>query len=478
MLFLLAFSASVLAEETVTPAVPDPAPVTDRPGPTTLDADTRRYLGLMPRAFDEGQITESLPAGPGLYEIYQLALDHDDAWAAARARLEGAREAYPIARAQLLPRVTLSGSTGETRRESETAMGTDDRTYTQDTVRLQARQPLFNLDSFNRTRMALREVDVSEYELEMARQELIQRVVEAYTGLLLAQERLNLVRLQAQAVEAQKHQAERMRVGGIATRTDVQEAQARLDLIRAQEIQAVNQRDIRRRELRLITYTLIEAVQPLREDMPFTPPEPADMDIWIAQAGEQSLDVLAQTQMLEREQFNVRRARSQHYPTLDLVAGYERFSNSDLGYSRDEYGRIMVELNLPLYQGGRVTAETRQARAGVDEARQRLERSRRESELAAGSAWLDLVNSLARIEALEQARQSSETALMAAEVSLTVAYRTFVDVLNAQQQLYEARFELLSARIDYVRAFVALHAATGALDDGIIERLDGWLKRS
>lgn len=426
---------------------------------------------------DTLETTRFLPDGHGLLEVFRLAEMNDDTWAEAQSQYRAVREIYPIARSELLPSVSLSGSAGQTRRDTAFDTGSQQRTYSQDAVRFQVRQPLLALDARFRSQMAMRDVDIGALELELARQDLISRVLEAYVNLLLAQETLELSAAESRALAAQVEQAERMRAGGVATVTDVQDAQARRDLARAREIGARNLLEVRRRELRAITHTDISRVFTLSEGASLVPPVPTDPQVWIDKAGEHAHQVLAGLLALGREQLNLRRSRAQRYPTIDILASYERYSNSDLGFSEDEYARIFVEFNLPLYSGGRVGAQTRESRARMNQASDSLRRIRHQSELQASTSYIEVVNSLARIEALKQALRSSEAAFHSAEVSLTVAYRTFVDVLNAQHQVFEARFQLLRARADYVMALVALHASVGMLDESIVEEIDAWLTR-
>ncbi len=412
-----------------------------------------------------------------LSELFERALAHDDRWVAAQARQRASREVLPIARSRLLPQLHLSGSVGAAEREHAGPFGgMEENQFEPRSARIELRQPLVNLTALSALRMAHRERDIAAYELALERQELLLRVIDAYMALLLAQEQLELVRLQLQAIDAQRNQAERMWAGGVATQADVQEAQARLDLVRARELEALNQRDIRRRELYMLTGVDEATVQRLDSRIELARPEPDSMRPWVELAREQSFEARISALVEQSAIHGLSRARSQYYPTLDLVVSHQRLHDSEAGYRRDRTDRAMLELRMPLYQGGRVRAETREASARHEEMVARSRHAREQSGLAAGSAWLDLGASLARLAALEQAVHSSEVALRGAEVSLTVAYRTFVDVLNAQQQLYQARFERLEARIDYMRAWARLRAAIGTLDDSVVHEIDSWLE--
>ncbi|MFP4155975.1 MAG: TolC family outer membrane protein [Halothiobacillaceae bacterium] len=417
------------------------------------------------------------PGSWRLWDVYEAALEEDDLWAAAQARYRAQIEAEPLARADLLPSVSAGGSFGRVHRDTSQPTGDNVRAYNQETLQIQARQPLLNLPALMQYRMAQQDVGVAELERELARQDLILRVVDAYLNLMLSQEQLILVQQELLAIEAQKRQAERMRVGGVASRTDVEEAVARLDLVRADELAMRNRRDVHRRELQLLIYEQVPGVVPLSESPAFEAPEPSDPEAWASRAGEHALEVQSSLLTAERERLRIQRSRSQHLPTVSVAASMNRSTNTDLGFTADEFARLMLELNVPLYTGGRVNSETRQARAGFDEANEITDRTRREQELAASRAYMDLTSALARVRALEQAMRSSGLALEAAEMSMTVDYRTFVDVLNAQQQVYEARLEWVAAQVDYLNAYVALHAAVGTLDEKVLTHINGWLRK-
>ena len=420
-------------------------------------------------------ITGPAFAQSGLTDALRAAESFDSSWAAAQRSHRAAQESYPIARSGLLPSLSLGGSYGRSTREIEQGDVTDERYYSQTTMRLQLRQPLVNLERSARVRIAEQEVMLADVTLRRARQDLISRVTSGYFGLLLAQERVALAAAQAQAFEAQRTQAEKLWQGGVATRTDVLEATAQLDRVRAEQIAARNQLEIARRTLRAMTGPGFDEVSALGDQVVFLPPQPAELSAWIDRAVAEAPRVLERFIARDRAEENLGRVRAQHLPTIDAVASYDRTGNADLGYDRDEIGRVGVELSLPLYLGGRINAESREAAARLDQSDDELTLSKREAELEASTAYAELTNSLARIEALTQAVASAQTALDAAQISFGVAYRTFVDVLNAEQLLYRSRFDLLSARFDYINALVRLHAAVGDLDETLIQRIDGWL---
>lgn len=423
----------------------------------------------------------AMAAGPAeplrLKDAYQRALEFDNAWNIAQHQYRAAQEAYPIARAALLPNISAGGSIHRQDRDllSQSNARTEDQ-YNQKYGRFQIRQALLNLEAVKRVAMSRYDERIASVERALAHQELIERVTNAYFDILLAQEQGRLVEAQLQATQAQLQQAERQREAGLATRTDVDEARAQLDRIKADQVAAANAVEIHRQQLRQIIGLRADQVAPLEPQLQFVTPIPDDASVWAGAALEQNPKARANKLAAEQALLNVDRASSRHYPTVDATAGYTYATATDNGAKRDKIARVGVEVNIPLYSGGGISAEARQATARSLAAQQQALLASSEAELAATKAFADLKSNLALVAALEQAVRSGESALHSAQMSAKVSYRTFVDVLNAQQLLYRSRFDLLRARFDYIRAFVRLQSAVGTLDETIVTEIDGWLE--
>lgn len=413
----------------------------------------------------------------GVLEVYELAQRHDPALAAAEAARRAVQEAIPQARAALLPQVGLNVGMTRTQRELETLTSATTKDYTNRLTSLSLSQVLYDRQAFLGVDQADVRVAQAEFEYARAAQDLAMRVIQAYLELLFAGESLKLAEAKKTAIAAQRDQAEQMYRGGVAAVTDIQEAQARLDLAIAEVLEVQNLIRIKQQALFKLTGRWIEQVAPLAENIPLPLPEPNVLERWREEARRSALEVKVAEKALEVAELDVERARSNHLPVVRLVGSNQWQSNTDLGYAKDNLASIGVQMSLPLFAGGKVDSVVRETLARRDQAAELLRKVQGEAELAAAEAFHGVNDSVARVAALKQAVRSSELALDAAKVGLEVGYRTNVDVLNAQQQLFAVRRDLLQQRYNAVNQSMKLRAAVGALGRADLETVDSWLTR-
>lgn len=424
-----------------------------------------------------GALSPSAWAAPGLVEVFDLASQHDAALAAAEAARRAASEATPQARAALLPQLSASAALNRTHRELETTQSSITQNYTNKLGALSLSQVIYDRQAFLALDQADARVAQAELEFAKARQDLALRVVQAYTDLLFAEDSLRLAEAKKEAIAAQRQQAEHMYKGGIGTVTDIQEAQARYDLAVAEALEAQNLKRVRQQALYRLTGRWLESIAPLTDRPPMPEPEPNDLAHWLEEARRGALEVRVAEKALEVARYDVERARSNHLPTLRLVGSIQWQSNTDLGYASDNPSSVGVQLALPILAGGKINSVTRETQARQDQAAELLRKAILDAELAAAESFHGINDSIARVRALEQAVRSSEVALDAARIGLKVGYRTSVDVLNAQQQLFAARRGLLQQRYNYIQQRLRLKAAVGALGRNEIEAVDQWLAK-
>ena len=375
----------------------------------------------------------------GLTEIYREAQQQDAAYASARAAHEAGQEKLPQGLALLLPSVNLSANSSWNDVDSSTTT----RQYNSNGYSLSLNQPLYRKQNFAQYEQAKSQVTQAEAQFNVARQDLIVRVAQAYFDVLLAQDNVTLAGAQKAAIGEQLEQAKRNFEVGTATITDTHEAQARYDLTTAQEIAAQNDLEIKKHALQLIVGKISGQLVALNDRLPLVSPEPNDMVKWVAQAEQQSPQIAIQRAALEIATQEVERNRAGHLPTLDLVAGYSQNSNSSYLTSGTVTSQsIGLQFNLPLYQGGSVSSKVREALANQEKARQDLELGSRQAALQTRQAFLGVTSGMAQVKALEQALVSSQSSLDSTRLGQEVGVRTNVDVLNAQQQFYTAKRDL------------------------------------
>ena len=407
-----------------------------------------------------------------LSDTYRDALAYDAQYAAARAAYEAGKEKSVQGRAGLLPSVNLSGNALYNDVSGEFLEDTFDSSQ----LGVQAAQPLFRKQNWVQYKQSKQQVKIAEAQFKAAEQDLILRVAQAYFDVLQSQDNLAFIAAQKAAITEQLASAKRNFEVGTATITDTHEAQARYDLAVAQEIAEQNTYSIRLRALEKLIGKPAGALDTLAAGDPMRA-EAGSIDDWARRAAEGNLQAEIQRISKTIADQEVERNRAGHYPTLDAVAGYTVINNQNFGAVQidTDTAVVGVELNLPLYQGGRVNSQVREAVANQERARQDLENATREAGLAARQAWLNVNSGAARVAALEQAVISTQAQLDSTKLGLDVGVRTNLDVLDAEQQVLSARRDLAGARYAYLLAGLSLKAAVGELGPADLAIIDQHL---
>jgi outer membrane protein len=425
------------------------------------------------------------PAGAAdLLQTYREAVSNDAAYASARATRDAGLENLPQGRAVILPTVSATAFTQMNNNEISFrgAAPTSTRQGNTNGYTLTLTQTLFNWASFMTYKEAGFKVAQAEASFGQAQQDLIVRVSQAYFDVLAAQDSLAFIQAQKTAISEQLAQAKRNFEVGTATITDTHEAQARFDLSVSQGIAAENDLEIKKRTLQQIIGKLPQGLTPLRSALQLSPPQPSAMEQWVQSAEQQSYSVRVQEAAVEVANREIERLRSGHLPSLNLVGtmGANSAGLSTIGTSNtasDSNSRsIGLQLSIPLYAGGAVSSQVRQAIALQEKARQDLETSRRTAALSARQSFLGVTNGMAQVRALEAALVSSQSALDSNKLGYEVGVRINIDVLNAQQQLFSTKRDLSKARYDTLMNGLKLKAAAGSLteeDVAAVNRLLG-----
>jgi len=429
-------------------------------------------------------LAASPAAAEDLVQVYRDALRYDATYAAARFTLEAGRERLPQARALLLPALNLSANAQQSRidvrSQDPVASPSFVRSPNSLGYTLTFSQPIFRPQSAAQIDQAHYQVRQAEATFAQAAQDLGVRVAQAYFDVLAAQDTLGLVGAQKAAISEQLAQAKRNFEVGTATITDTHEAQARYDLILAQEIAAQNDLENRRRSLQLITGKEYQRLSPLRGQVRLAPPNPTDMQAWVQLAEKQSYAVQIQEAITEVANFETRRARAGHLPTVDVVATFGQSTDSSTAQTaigRDTTnGTLGLQFNVPLYQGGAITSREREAAANYNRAREDLNTARRTAALQTRQNYVSVLNGVAQIGALEQALLSSQSALESNRLGYEVGVRINIDVLNAQQQLFSTRRDLAVARYNTITNHLRLKAAAGSLREEDLEEVNRALE--
>lgn len=417
-----------------------------------------------------------------LLEAYTRALAYDPAARAAVEALAAGREKAVQGDALLRPQVSLSGGYGYLRDQSSGGILPAESSGATHQAALQLKQPLYDAKAVA-DRLQLRErTGLAELGFRTSRQELMQRVSEAYLEVLLARETLRVVLAERAAIGMQRDRAQARFAVGRAAITDVQETQARYDSVLTREVSARSALELRRAQFQELTGTAPDGLAELRARFEPTPPQPNDLQAWQAKSAVRNTRVQARQSELQIATAETAKHRLEARPSLDLVAGYT-YKGQDgrlpalLAPDNNRQATIGVQLAIPLYAGGGLDSREREAAARRREAHLELDASRRDARLQVQNAFLAVQTGVARIGALEQSVLSAHTAQEATALGRDVGSRTELDVLDAQQRLFSVQLDLAQARNDYLLGRIRLAAAAGELDERDLREINAYLRK-
>lgn len=427
------------------------------------------------------------PAGAGaqsLVQLYDAARASDATYQSSRAQYDANLFRAEQARAGLLPQAALTAGINRINQEVEVAGQSGDRTFNARSATLNASQPLYRPANVAAWEQGKRLVVASAAQLQSAEQDLLVRLSQAYFDVLAAQDTLVFVRAQKAATNEQLAFAKRNFEVGTSTITDTREAQARYDLVTAQEIAAEN--DLRVKRIALDTLTGLNDTAPKPLALPAALPElaPASVDAWVQQAEAQHPGIVQARAALETAELETRKAEAGHKPTLDVVASYGTASNptsTSVGANaasvgtRVNTGVVGLSFNLPLFAGFAVQNRIRETLSLEDKAKADLEAARRAVTLGTRTAYFGVVSGAGQVKALEAAEASSQSALDANKLGYQVGVRINIDVLNAQSQLFQTKRDLAKARYDVLMGGLKLRQANGSLTAADLQPINALL---
>lgn len=405
-----------------------------------------------------------------LIDIYHLALAHDPTLASALNANQAAQEIIQQSKALYRPVVNFNASANAaTTNISFIGAGVPfqggNQSFGAYQVGIEAQQPIYRKQNLVAMDQAKTQVSLADKQLNLTQQNLILRTSLAYFDVLQTQDKIELLNAQKAAIAKQLEQAKANFDAGTLTITDVNESQARYDLVVAQEIAALNDHQIALRAVQVITGEIPQKLATIRPTLkPNTLQQ--SLDKWLEVGAENDLNIQILQESAKYAEQEIERANAGHLPTLDAVANVSEnyASSSYYGFGNDlKIGSIGLQLQVPLYQGGANSSRVRQAIFNKQKALSDVDAARRQMEQETQRAYLNLNTSIAQLKAYEQALVSSQSQLDSSKVGYDVGSRTSVDLLNAQQQLFSAKRDLLQARYGYLINILKLKAASGII---------------
>jgi protease secretion system outer membrane protein len=445
----------------------------------------RRAVLALAAAFGAGAAGQA--AAVTLQQAYEAALKNDPTYRMSFYDKESARENRVIGRSYLLPSVSASYSASRNVADTETlqnyqSLGTarivDHPRYISRSTEVQLRQPILNLEGIARYRQGKVVAEQGEAAYASSTDEVTVRVASAYMDALFADDQVALSKVSRDMYLETAHVNQRLFDKGEGTKTDMLETQARLDLAEAQLSEAQDNAVAARETLAGVIGMDPGQLDRLGEGFHPVTVTPSSFEEWEQIARAHNHELAAARLAVENARLEIGKNKAGHYPRIDFVAAYSKGDAESINtYNQNSVNRTVgVQVNLPIYQGGAISAATRQAAAGYERAQSDLDARTSKVLVELRKAHSIVLSGVHKIEALEKAVASGKLLMKATEQSIKGGVRINLDLLNAQQQLYTTERDLAQARYAYLIGLLRLRAAAGTLDAGAVRELAAWFR--
>jgi outer membrane protein len=417
-----------------------------------------------------------------LVDLYASARTFDATYQSAKSQFDATLAKRDQAKAFILPKAGLALSASRTNYESKSIpTSAVDREFGTQTGTISASQPLYRPADWASYEQGLKQADLAQAQLLAAEQDLVIRVGQAYFDVLASTDNLTFVKSQKAAVAEQLASAKRNFEVGTSTITDSREAQARYDLVIAQELAAENDLQVKSIALDQLVGKQNAKPNPLATPVVLGELKPAEVDHWVRQSetnhpGIKQLEVALDVAKLETQ-----KATAGHKPTLDLVGSYAASTNNGSATSARDTGSnvasIGLSLNIPLFAGFSTQNRIKETLALEDKARTDLEATKRTVAQGTRTAYFGVLSGLGQVKAYEAAEASSQSALDATKLGYQVGVRINIDVLNSQSLLFDTKAKLAKARYDVLLGGLKLRQASGTLQTDDLQAINALLAK-
>jgi outer membrane protein len=421
-----------------------------------------------------------------LLDIYHQALDNDPIFKAAYSTFMAATESIPQARSSLLPRLTIGASASRNVFSVNSGAGIasidGQQTYDANNWSVNASQSIFNYQAWKQVSQAKASVKAAHATFNARSQDLLLRTAKAYFAVLFAKDTLHFAEAKKRANQRQLEQAQERFNVGLDAVTSVYEAKAAFDHSIAQVIQAENNQENTSENLRKLTDHVYDIVAPLRDNtIPLIKPEPNHVEDWITTGLKQNYDLFAAKFKLQAARENIKAQSGGGMPTLALQGNSTRTNNSGTGNNfyipaHQMISNVAIALNFPIFQGGLVEANTKQAIFNFQTTSQELEKTYRDVVVNTRIAFNTINDGISKVKADRQTVISQKSSLESTEAQYQVGTRTMVDVVNAQQKLFEAQELLSQDQYELINAILKLKFLAGSLNVDDLAEINSWLQ--
>ncbi len=429
-----------------------------------------RYLAVCLIFLSQATAFASLAnADDDLWSVYQKAVKNDPQYKQQQFTYEADKEGITQAKSQLMPQISASLGGGRISDEIDAELDaiTIDDNYYNGRATINLSQTIWNKSRFENLDLAKNQVYLSRLQLDNAYQDLLIRIANSYFNLLAAEDALIVTQRERETLKAQSEQAEELLEAGLGTSTDLFQSQSRFQLVEVDILSAKNAIADNRQALQEIIGEPVQALAKPAANYPIDNPDPFDFQVWLITAYKNNFELAIANQESDIARQNIEIARSGHWPSLDLNADHS-YGDDDSRNSGDletTRSTITLDLTAPIYQGGQVSSQTREAAQRYSASLQNADTVRRSIERQVRDAYNTVVTSKNQVTALLSAVKAAENALQARQQSFESGLSTNIEVLDATRDLYSAQRDLLRSRYNHILSMFSLKSLAGTLGE-------------
>lgn len=413
-----------------------------------------------------------------IYEVYKLAKQNDPGLRAAAATYKAQKESVNVTKGNLYPSITFSGELGYDDVGSPSA----DYDNVSNTLAVSLDYPIYSPALGYAVDAVELNFDSAGIGFENSEEDLVLTTLNEYFNLLIAQSTLQTTQALVKSTASQLDRAKKQYEVGLASVTDLQDAQAEYDSVRVTELSAQSAVSVAQNALYQRTGKTLNSIPELAKDYPIRlePGMTVDSLITKARRDNKELRILNLSVASAENNIDIQKANGRT-PTVSITGSLARVDNdyttSSTSYTDGVTNSTSVALgvSIPLYSGGSINASVRQASAQAESAIEQRASSLQAIELNIRSLYLDLQTSVAQVEAQQQLIRSRTSALEATKAGYDVGTRNLVELLDAQSNLYNAQNTYEQYRYNFVLKKLSLLEVTGDLTEDKIQELDKWL---
>ena len=419
-----------------------------------------------------------------LMDIYHQSLENDPTFKAAYSTYMSNAEAIPQALSALLPQVSVGAAVSRNYLNVDVGVigGLNGpEIYNSGLWKINASQAIFNYQSWAKVQQAKASVKAAQATFNSAAQDLILRTAKAYLDVLFSKDTLNFADAKLRANQRQLDQAQQRFNVGLEAITSVYEAKAAYDRSISEVITAKNNQINQNENLRKLTNHVYEYLSPLRDSkIPLIKPEPDQVDEWIATGLKQNYNLFSARFNLQSARENIKTQASGAWPTIALQGnGIQTVASGGSSNffvpSQQTNANVAIAFNFPVFQGGLIEANTKQAQYNFQTSSEQLEKAYRDVQVNTSIAFNTIIDGISKVKADRQTIISQKNSLDSTDAQFQVGTRTMVDVVNAQQKLFEAQEQLASDQYALINASLNLKYLAGTLNVTDLEEVNSWL---